>query len=634
MIKISFKKALLLSISFLVAVSVGTTNYLSFNRESNALQTLIYESTQKFVEVEAKKVNQYIKSKEIAVNNLANDYKSFNYNDGHAERMRVAGVATDVINMMVAFETSDSFASASFDGWIDNKNPSDYDARVRPWYRDAKSSGKLIYTDAYHDISSGVYMVSIAKYFGSGVVLADVSLDVLNKTVEDITIPGALSIIISEDTTALASTSNAVKVGDKLNDLPELRGVAESVVNNNSTLLEYDLKGVEKVMFSKRIELGEKSWYLLIALDKNIVFSAIEEAKYEAIISTILYLVISIVLALLAINYFYRPIVALKLMIDSLSRGDGDLTQRLEVNSDDDIGQIAQGVNAFIENLQAMMLEIESSTIKLQQDVIALTAQTQSNGEILSKHVIETEQIVTAIEEMNSTAETVAHHASETAQFTSEAKKMGGESLDVVNDALAKVSSLMTEVDETASNISDMSDQTKGIGSILNVIGDIAEQTNLLALNAAIEAARAGEQGRGFAVVADEVRTLASRTQVSTSEIDKALDSLVNGSNIVADSMSATKITCNNTAESTEQVGQRINSLSEHITEINDLSLQIAAAAEEQNNVTQEVSRNMTSINDMVNQLNANGQETAQQTKNIELINSHLTQVVEKFRLR
>ena len=235
---------------------------------------------------------------------------------------------------------------------------------------------------------------------------------------------------------------------------------------------------------------------------------------------------------------------------------------------------------------------------------------------------------------MNSTAESVAHHAAETAQFTSEATTMSGESLEVVHDAQSSVSSLVEEVEETAHNIQAMSEKTKGISSILNVIGDIADQTNLLALNAAIEAARAGEQGRGFAVVADEVRALASRTQTSTGEIEKALSSLVNGSQSVTNSMDATKETCNKTVESTELVGQRINGLSNHISEINDLSTQIATAAEEQSSVTQEVSRNMASINEMVSQLNANGQETAQQTESIADTNAQITQIVNKFKLR
>lgn len=634
MVKLSFKGALLASISILVAISAGTANYLSFVNERDALQKTIYQATSQRVEVEAKRISDFMASKATAVRNLANDYKNYKYSDSHAERMRISGLSADVVSMMIGLENGDAYTSVSYDDWIDHKNPPSYDARVRPWYKDAQSSGELIYTDVYNDASTGEQIVSIGQTFGSGVVLADVSLAVLDHTVKGINMAGAMAMLMTSDTTALASTSNTIKSGDKLVDYPSLKDVASAVVGKTSAVVDFELKGADKVLFSKRIVLGDKSWYLLVSLDKSVVFATIEEAKRTAFISTGVYLIICTFLTLLILNYLYRPILALKTTIHSLSSGDGDLTQRLAVNSNDDLGQIAKGVNTFIESLQSMMLDIESSTIMLQSDVKALTNQTQNNEQILSQHVVETEQIVTAIEEMNSTAESVAHNAAETAQYTSEATTMSGESLEVVNNAQSSVSSLVGEVDETANSIQAMSEETKSINSILSVIGGIAEQTNLLALNAAIEAARAGEQGRGFAVVADEVRALASRTQISTGEIEKALDSLISGSQSVTNSMDATKNTCNITAESTELVGQRINGLSHHISEIHDLSTQIATAAEEQSSVTQEVSRNMASINDMVSQLSVNGRETSQKTESISRINAQLSQIVSKFKLK
>jgi len=631
--KLSFKAALLLSVSLVVTISMGLSNYLSFSSEKALLEQSIYANTKERVDLEAEKLKGFLSDKALAVTNLASAYRQNNYADGHAERMKVSALSSNVENMMIGFENGDAYASQDYPGWMGNKNPSSYDPRVRPWYQQAKS-GQTVFTEPYEDAVNKVLLISIAKSFGEGTILADISLEVLTNTVNKIDIPGSLALIIAEDTTTMASTSSVIKNGSKLNQHPDLKQVAREVIGQSSAEVEYNLEGVDKVLFSKRIELGEQSWYLLIALDKEVVFAQVEEAKNTAIFSTLIYLVVTVILVLLAINYLYRPILELKKMVMSLASGDGDLTQRLEVRSKDDLGQIATGINQFIENLQSLMLEIESASTTLKSDVGELTRQTRDNSTVLSQHLVETEQIIAAIEEMNATAETVAQNATETAQFVADATTLGTESQNVVGEAYSKVSSLVGVVENTADSIQHMSDETRNISSILSVIGEIAEQTNLLALNAAIEAARAGEQGRGFAVVADEVRALASRTQQSTGEIEHALNSLLQGSNSLCDSMEMTKSNCNETMESTTQVGNQIGDLTSHIAEINDLSTQIATAAEQQSSVTQEVSRNMASINEIVSQLNNNGEQTAVQTESINVVNEQLSHVVERFKLK
>lgn len=635
MFKLSFKGLLIASISILVALSVGTSNLLSFLDERDTLQDNLYKNTEKRISLEAEKLHSYLASRALATANLASDYEKHQYRDGHAERVRISAISSDVVSMLVSFKNGDAYASYDYPGWIEHKAPSSYDPRKRPWYNQAKNNpGKVIYTDVYADATTKQLMISIGKAFDGGVTLADITLDVLNEVVQGIKIPGSVSIVMADDSTALASTSDSIATGKKLSDNLLSTDTIRTIKGKEYTTQELTLAGKENVLFSHKIALGNKNLYLLTSLDKEIVFADIEKTKQHAIIMTCIYVIVCVVLAVLILNYLYRPILALKTTMTSLASGDGDLTQRLEVKSDDDLGQIAASVNTFIENLQTMMLEIENSTLRLKDDVEALNIQSQNNSDILAQHLIETEQIVTAIEEMNATAENVAQHAAETAASTEEASTMGTESREVVAQAQSNVTSLMNVVGETADKIQNMSTETQEINSILSVIGDIADQTNLLALNAAIEAARAGEQGRGFAVVADEVRALASRTQVSTGEIEKALESLMNGSKATSSSMDSTKITCDETFKSTEQVDTHIHGLTDHITKIHDLSVQIATAAEEQSNVTHEVSKNMTSINSIVNQLNATGQETAVQTENIHKINLDLSNIIGKFKLR
>jgi|GEM_PF-274717 len=633
---LGFRNSLLVSILALVALSVTISSYFSYSEQSKSMTELITASTKSFVAEQAAQVQSKIEEKVGAVGKLAARFKVRKIEGDAAQIVELTQVIADAANLnsaLIAKSNGDAYWNQTSATWPNHKY--DGDATTRSWYQAAQNSNGTALTDPYLSSDGNAYWVSIVEQTKGGMLSVDMQLSFMAKMVHNATrFAGSTAIIMGKDTTVLATSTSALKMGQKGTSIASLKDKLLQVGQHDELLQEYTLNGVEKLMFSKKIVAGDKEWFYILGLDKEVAFADLTAAREDAIIVAVTTCLLSLGLAFMAINILYRPILALKETILNLSSGDGDLTQRLEVKSQDDLGQMASGINAFISSLQSMMLNVESYTVKLQQDVAALTTQTQNNSSILSQHVVETEQIVTAIEEMNSTAESVANHAAETAELTATAAAMGGESSEVVVDAQSKVSSLVGVVENTANSIREMSEETEGINSVLGVIGGIAEQTNLLALNAAIEAARAGEQGRGFAVVADEVRALASRTQTSTGEIEAALSSLITRSQSVSNSMEATKTTCDETYEKTELVGNRIQSLTSHISEVNDLSTQIATAAEEQSSVTQEVSRNMTSINDMVAQLDSIGRDTEQQTESIANTNREIGQLVGSFKLR
>jgi methyl-accepting chemotaxis protein len=333
------------------------------------------------------------------------------------------------------------------------------------------------------------------------------------------------------------------------------------------------------------------------------------------------------------LQILYRPILVLKETILALSQGNGDLTQRLKIETNDDLGEIAEGVNRFIASLQTMILDIKRETEALNGNVYKLKEQSEKNTTILDGHVQETEQVVTAIEEMNATAESMAQDIANAAQLTDNANNAGRNSKCTVIEAQEIISELVSDVENSVQSVSEMTNETDSINSILSVIGGIADQTNLLALNAAIEAARAGEQGRGFAVVADEVRSLASRTKSSTDEIESALASLLKGNQTVVDSMSITKGRCQQAAKGAGEVSSSLDTMTGIVSEINDLSTQVAAAAEEQSNVTHEVSKNMVAINGIVGKLDSNGKQVVEEINSIDDINHRLTDIISKFKV-
>ena len=339
------------------------------------------------------------------------------------------------------------------------------------------------------------------------------------------------------------------------------------------------------------------------------------------------------VLMLLAITQLGSRLQTLKQNIDALSAGDADLTARIQVKGNDELDHIALSVNRFIAYLQQMMVQVTDATDLITRELAQLDQQTGQARRILGEHAAETDQVVTALTELSSTADSVAQHASDSASFTEAANGQAANSRKVVGSASACVVALIDEVDLAAAKVLEMQEDAKQIGSVLGVIGGIAAQTNLLALNAAIEAARAGEQGRGFAVVADEVRALAARTQKSTAEVGSMLSRLTQGVADAVVAMEQTKRSCQAAADTTGQVTGGLDSMADSVVQIHDLSSQIATAAEEQSRVTEEINRNMVSIRDMLSLLVQNGSQTEQSAATLLGSNRQLLALVRRFKV-
>ncbi len=339
------------------------------------------------------------------------------------------------------------------------------------------------------------------------------------------------------------------------------------------------------------------------------------------------------VLMVLAISQLGSRLQTLKLNIDALSAGDADLTARIQVKGHDELDNIALSVNRFIAYLQQMMVQVTDATDLITRELAQLDQQTGQARRILGEHASETDQVVTALTELSSTADSVAQHAGDSASFTEAANGQAANSRKVVGSASASVVALIDEVDLATAKVLEMQEDAKQIGSVLGVIGGIAAQTNLLALNAAIEAARAGEQGRGFAVVADEVRALAARTQNSTAEVGSMLSRLTQGVAEAVVAMEQTKRSCQAAADTTGQVTGGLDSMADSVVQIHDLSSQIATAAEEQSRVTEEINRNMVSIRDMLNLLVQNGSQTEQSAASLLGSNRQLLALVRRFKV-
>ena len=327
------------------------------------------------------------------------------------------------------------------------------------------------------------------------------------------------------------------------------------------------------------------------------------------------------------------PIQNMASSLNDIAKGEGDLTKRLDITSEDEIGQLGSAFNLFIDKLQHIMGDVAGATDRVKHAAQSISGQTVSMTEQLYNHNNEIDQIVTAITEMSATAHDVAHNTNMVAEATHAASDNVTKAQDCVDTSLTEVSNLMNQIDNAAANVKSLSEQSKKINSVLSVIGGIADQTNLLALNAAIEAARAGEQGRGFAVVADEVRNLASRTQASTVEINEMLAELNKLVTQTVQTMEESQVSCLSSVESSRAISESLGAVTSSVTSINDMSTQIATAATEQSSVTEEINRNINSVQEIVNTLLVASQDASGMSKTVADDGQTLAELVGQFKI-
>ncbi|WP_192023081.1 methyl-accepting chemotaxis protein [Shewanella sp. WPAGA9] len=353
-----------------------------------------------------------------------------------------------------------------------------------------------------------------------------------------------------------------------------------------------------------------------------------------------MFLLLAIILALVtgmivvfASHKMVSPIQNMAESLNDIAKGEGDLTKRLTVSGKDEIAQLGLAFNLFVEKLQAIITEVSGATDEVKGAAKTINDQTVTISNQLYSHNSEVDQIVTAITEMSATANDVAQNTNSVAEATDDASDYVLKAQECVDISLNEVSQLMSQIDSAADNISSLSEQSKKINSVLSVIGGIAEQTNLLALNAAIEAARAGEQGRGFAVVADEVRSLASRTQASTVEINEMLSELHKLVGQAVDAMEQSQKSGVRSVDSSKAISESLGAVTSSVTSINDMSTQIATAATEQSSVTEEINRNITSVQEIVNELLSSSQQAAEVSTSVASSGDYLSTLVSQFKV-
>lgn len=312
---------------------------------------------------------------------------------------------------------------------------------------------------------------------------------------------------------------------------------------------------------------------------------------------------------------------------------NGDLTTQIDINSNDEIGKLANSMEKMRDRLKQLISQIVNTTSQLSSASEEISVITTQTSQRVKNQQSETEQVATAMNEMTSTVHDVASNITLTASSANKAHAETKTGSQVMTQAVQQIQVLVNQIGDASEIINKLEKNSHNISSVLDVIKSIAEQTNLLALNAAIEAARAGEQGRGFAVVADEVRTLASRTQKSTEEINQMIEELQSGSKASVDAMERSRTQADVAVSQAMLAGDSLTAISTAVTQITDMSAQIASAAEQQGSVSEEINRNIVRINNMTNETAEGTHQTSAATHELARMASELQQMVRQFKI-
>jgi methyl-accepting chemotaxis protein len=389
---------------------------------------------------------------------------------------------------------------------------------------------------------------------------------------------------------------------------------------------------------------GAAPWGVLVGVPQNVLLAPVttlqKELDAQGVQSTALELLLgggSALLGLLLIWYtaqrITRPLQVLTRVMEDISLGEGDLTRRLQVQSRDEIGQLATAFNRFVERIHHSIREVSSAALGVNEGARRVLDASNSSLSNFDDQSTRTNSVAAAINQLGAAAQEIAHNASDASQQASSARQQAEDGRQVVQRTIEVMNELSGKISASCANIEVLNDKTVNIGQILEVIKGISQQTNLLALNAAIEAARAGEAGRGFAVVADEVRSLAGRTQASALEIQQMIEELQVGARESVTTMTESQRHSEESVTIANLAGSRLGSVTQRIGEIDNVNQSVAAATEEQTAVVEALNVDIIQINTLNQQGVENLQATLRACTELEQQAGRLNQLVGSFRI-
>ncbi|TLX59068.1 chemotaxis protein [Stutzerimonas nosocomialis] len=624
-----FSHKILLAAALVVAAAFACFILFNDYRQRQALLDDTESSMQDIGSLTSSNIRTWLESRMQLVESLAQQIAL----DGSSTQslQRSVGLPAYVDNFQLTYFGAETGAMFSIPAG--NRAP-DYDPRQRGWYKAASAAQDTIVTEPYVAASSGKLVITVATPVRQrsafiGVAGADIDLGSVSATINSLDFGGhGHAFIVGADGKILVHPNAALQLKTLAEAYP---GATPRIVDG---LQEFELGGkTQLISFTRVTGVPSADWYVGLVLDKDTAFSMLSEFRTSALIAMVIAVVIIIALLGMLIRVLMQPLLLMGRAMHDIAEGEGDLTKRLVIHGNDEFGALGMSFNRFVERIHGSIREVASATSQVNEVALRVVSASNASLHNSEEQSTRTNSVAAAINELGAAAQEIAQNAATASHHSSDARSLAEEGQQVVDRTIRAMQQLSAQISDSCGNIETLNANTVNIGQILEVITGISQQTNLLALNAAIEAARAGEAGRGFAVVADEVRNLAHRTQDSAQQVQKMIEELQVGARQAVVTMTSSQQESEASVGIANQAGERLGSVTQRIGEIDGMNQSVATATEEQTAVVESINVDITEINTLNQEGVENLQATLRACSDLEQQAARLQQLVGSFRI-
>lgn len=524
-----------------------------------------------------------------------------------------------------------------------------YFTTKRPWFNQAVEIGELYVSKPAVDSQDGsVSAVIQSSVSRNGQLLGVGGIDILISTLGDVLEKvkyqneGTAFLLDNEqnivyfppETKALPLHTPLAEFDSQFNDSTGFDDVAASIQSQKKGMMNVTWQGEDYVVVFEHVTIGgaKMDWSMGLLVPESLVTAPVEQAFYTAVIVALIIIALVLGITYATGSTVVAPILRMKKAMAEIARGDGDLTKRLDVRSNDEIGELATEFNRFTDKLRELLSQTAMNTQAVAAAAQQLKDVSQNTSAEISQERDQVDNVSTAVTEMAATVTEISDNAAQSSQAATLADEEVRSGTVEAQNTMSEIKALADAINDAVSVVNGLSQESDNIGAVIDVINSIAEQTNLLALNAAIEAARAGEQGRGFAVVADEVRSLASRTQDSTDDIRRMVERLQSMAEQTDKVMQQGKERSERGVEKTASVVSALERISQSIGTVQSQSGHIAHATEQQSVVAEDINRSLVKITGLSDRTSEHAFELAAQATQLSGVADELQQVVNQFK--